>query len=327
MDGLRGVWHGGPFAHNDRFVFYPRRIFFGTDPVAIDRLLLDIVDQKRKAEGAISIWDRSPASLRTDDMAARDSDPECQHPDPRARARGIRVAARARRVRHDADHGAAAPGMTGLVALLCGGSVADRAAARSSRASFWARPVADSLAMIREAGIERLCVPPELAPSWRDAGMDAVEISRCGSRLAQGAAGAWHRAPSRPRVCHAQPLAGGERLAVPACARRTVQVRPATRARAPWPRRRPLRMAGCHPLGRRSGPPGGWRHAGLSATTFRRRAAQAPLADLGVVDDGSEEMGEVMNLLSRRNLLFELVKARDRRFPVTVALGSKAIPA
>ena len=51
MDGLRGVWHGGPFAHTDRFVFYPRRIFFGTDPVAIDRLLLDIIDHKRKAEG------------------------------------------------------------------------------------------------------------------------------------------------------------------------------------------------------------------------------------------------------------------------------------
>jgi Domain of unknown function (DUF362) len=75
MDGLRGVWHGGPFAHTNRFVFYPRRILFGTDPVAIDRLLLDIIDEKRKAEGAISIWDRSPASLKTDDTAARDLDP------------------------------------------------------------------------------------------------------------------------------------------------------------------------------------------------------------------------------------------------------------
>ena len=75
MDGLRGVWHGGPFARTDRFVFYPRRILFGTDPVAIDRLLLDIIDGKRKAEGAISIWDRSPASLKTDDTTARDLDP------------------------------------------------------------------------------------------------------------------------------------------------------------------------------------------------------------------------------------------------------------
>jgi hypothetical protein len=75
MDGLRGVWHGGPFAHTPRYVFHPKQLFFGTDPVAIDRLLLDIVDERRKAEGAISIWDRSPRYLKTDDTAARDQDP------------------------------------------------------------------------------------------------------------------------------------------------------------------------------------------------------------------------------------------------------------
>jgi hypothetical protein len=75
MDGLRAVWHGGPFAPTQRYLFHPRQILFGTDPVAIDRLLLDIIDDKRKAEGAISIWDRSPASLRFDDGAARDADP------------------------------------------------------------------------------------------------------------------------------------------------------------------------------------------------------------------------------------------------------------
>jgi len=75
MDGLRGVWHAGPFAHTRRYVFYPKKIFFGTDPVAIDRLLLDIIDEKRKAEGAISIYDRSPRYLKVDDGAARDADP------------------------------------------------------------------------------------------------------------------------------------------------------------------------------------------------------------------------------------------------------------
>jgi hypothetical protein len=75
MDGLRGVWHGGPFARTRRYVFYPKQILFGTDPVAIDRLLLDIIDDKRKAEGAISIYDRNPKSLRIDDGAARDADP------------------------------------------------------------------------------------------------------------------------------------------------------------------------------------------------------------------------------------------------------------
>ena len=46
MDGLRAVWHGGPFARTTRYVFYPRQIMFGTDPVAIDRLLLDIIEDE-----------------------------------------------------------------------------------------------------------------------------------------------------------------------------------------------------------------------------------------------------------------------------------------
>lgn len=59
MDGLRGVWHGGPFVHEPRFRFYPKQMMFGTDPVAIDRLLLDVIEEKRKEEHAISVWDRS----------------------------------------------------------------------------------------------------------------------------------------------------------------------------------------------------------------------------------------------------------------------------
>jgi len=75
MDGLRGVWHGGPFARTTRYVFYPRQIMVGTDPVAIDRVLLDIIEEQRRAQGVISIWDRSPRSLKVDDTRARDADP------------------------------------------------------------------------------------------------------------------------------------------------------------------------------------------------------------------------------------------------------------
>jgi uncharacterized protein (DUF362 family) len=75
MDGLRAVWHGGPFAKTERYLFDPRRMLFGTDPVAIDRLLLDVIDEKRKAEGAISIWDRSPQYLKFNNASARDDDP------------------------------------------------------------------------------------------------------------------------------------------------------------------------------------------------------------------------------------------------------------
>lgn len=75
MDGLRGVWHGGPFARIPRYIFFPKRMLFGTDPVAIDRLLIDIIDEKRKAEGAISVWNRSTESLKPMNTRARDADP------------------------------------------------------------------------------------------------------------------------------------------------------------------------------------------------------------------------------------------------------------
>jgi uncharacterized Fe-S center protein len=65
MDGIRGVWHGGPFGADKQFRFLPKQMMFGTDPVAMDRLLLDIIDDYRKSKGVISIWDRDPKYLRT----------------------------------------------------------------------------------------------------------------------------------------------------------------------------------------------------------------------------------------------------------------------
>jgi uncharacterized protein (DUF362 family) len=63
MDGLAGVWHAGPFSQNRRFRFYPKQLWFGTDPVAMDHKLIDLIEAKRKAEGAISIFDQSRAHL------------------------------------------------------------------------------------------------------------------------------------------------------------------------------------------------------------------------------------------------------------------------
>jgi len=65
MDGLRGVWHGGPFSPDRKFRFYPKQMMFGTDPVAIDRLLLDVIDDKRKAEHSVSVWDRSMTNVKS----------------------------------------------------------------------------------------------------------------------------------------------------------------------------------------------------------------------------------------------------------------------
>ncbi|MFN0123246.1 MAG: DUF362 domain-containing protein [Blastocatellia bacterium] len=65
MDGIRGTWHGGPFAPTRRFVFYPKQIMFGTDPVAIDRLITEIVEKKRREEGVISLYEREEKYLNT----------------------------------------------------------------------------------------------------------------------------------------------------------------------------------------------------------------------------------------------------------------------
>jgi hypothetical protein len=51
-----------------------------------------------------------------------------------------------------------------------------------------------------------------------------------------------------------------------------------------------------------------------------------PIADIGFVDDGSAAAGEVMNLLVRDNLLFEIVPGPDPRRKLNVRLGAKDYP-
>lgn len=46
-----------------------------------------------------------------------------------------------------------------------------------------------------------------------------------------------------------------------------------------------------------------------------------PVADFAVVDDGSAITGEVMNLLARRNLLFQAVPSPAARFRINIAIG------
>lgn len=74
MDGLSSVWHAGPFSEYPQFRFYPKQILFGTDPVAMDRMLIDVIEAKRKAEGAPSIFNRSSAHIGSDN-----SNPQFNH--------------------------------------------------------------------------------------------------------------------------------------------------------------------------------------------------------------------------------------------------------
>jgi hypothetical protein len=50
------------------------------------------------------------------------------------------------------------------------------------------------------------------------------------------------------------------------------------------------------------------------------------VSDLAIVDDGSPITGEIMNLLARRNLLFEVVQAPSPRFRINIRIGAPEYP-
>jgi hypothetical protein len=51
MDGIRGIWQGGPFGNNADWAWDYNALLVGTDPVAIDHVEWDIIDAKRKEMG------------------------------------------------------------------------------------------------------------------------------------------------------------------------------------------------------------------------------------------------------------------------------------
>lgn len=51
MDGIRGVFQGGPFAHKLDWTWEHNALFLATDPVALDHVEWDLIDAKRKEKG------------------------------------------------------------------------------------------------------------------------------------------------------------------------------------------------------------------------------------------------------------------------------------
>jgi uncharacterized protein (DUF362 family) len=51
MDGIRGVFQGGPFGSKPQFAWEYNALFFATDPVALDHVEWRIIDEKRKENG------------------------------------------------------------------------------------------------------------------------------------------------------------------------------------------------------------------------------------------------------------------------------------
>lgn len=177
---------------------------------------------------------------------------------------------------------------------------------------------------LRRAGIERLCVPPEAAEDWRGAGFSVVAASPAD-------------------------LASREKLPVPGIA---------GGAETASPTRSPFVVANGWRFLRKSGgryaydlPAGKAALAAAEAFAYGADAvleidpadleglgrmlaflgqlppAELPgLADLAVVEDGTPLLGEVMNLLARRNLLFRVVHAPAPELGINVRLGTKEYP-
>jgi len=188
---------------------------------------------------------------------------------------------------------------------------------------YWT-PAVDSAPRLKAAGIDRLCVPPARAEEWRQAGFAAVGLSEADLAVRD------------------TPLAPGIR----------VRADRASATRSPWVDANGWRFLR-DPAGQYAYdlPAGRAALAAAEAAVYGADAvlridpadleslgammaflAQLPandlpdVADLAVVDDGSAPLGEVLNLLVRRNLLIRIVKAPSADFGINVKLGTKEYP-
>ena len=184
---------------------------------------------------------------------------------------------------------------------------------------------AEAAPLLKSAGIERVCVPPERVDEWKAAGFTAVPLS-------------------------AADLARRELLLVPGMRPRGVDRVSATRS--PWVNANGWRF--------RRDPAKTWAYklpagaAPLAAAEAFAQGADAVLeideadvpklgemmaflakvpprelpdvADIAVVDNASPFLPEVLNLLARRNLLFKLVRQPSPEFRTNVTLGSPEYP-
>ena len=182
----------------------------------------------------------------------------------------------------------------------------------------------ESRAALEAAGVKRVCVAPEQVEAWRAAGFSASPLTD-------------------------QELASREALPTPGTTARSGMASP---TRSPWivasgwrfTRSPGRKFAYDLPAGK----------AALAAAEAFAYGADAVLkvnpadlqnfgamltflgsvpaldlpavADVAVVDDGSVITGEVMNLLARRNLLFQAVQAPSPRFRINIAIGRPGYP-
>jgi hypothetical protein len=61
MDALRALYDGGPVVGNPDAVFEPKEVWMSRDPVAMDVLVLDLVNSEREKAGLPKIGEEGPS--------------------------------------------------------------------------------------------------------------------------------------------------------------------------------------------------------------------------------------------------------------------------
>jgi hypothetical protein len=189
---------------------------------------------------------------------------------------------------------------------------------------YWTQGV-ESAPALRKAAIERVCVAPEQAEAWRQAGFTPVSVSDTDLALRETLA-----APGiRPRVDRASATRspwvftnGSRFLKDPAG--KFVYDLPAGKAALAAAEAYAygadavlkIESADLEGLGQM-----------LTFLSSLPKNDLPDVADVSVVDDGSATMAEALNLLVRRNILFRIVPAPSAQYRVNVKLGTPEFPA
>ncbi len=188
---------------------------------------------------------------------------------------------------------------------------------------YWPQPV-ETAPAVRQAGIERLCAPPQTATAWRAAGFTVAPLGEKerAERTKLRAPGILARADTASASRRPWLDANGWRfLRAPAgrywCDAPAGRAALAAAEAAAYGADEVLAIdpAALDETGR------------MLAFLATVPALDLPAAaDVAVVDDGSPLLGEVLNLMARRNLLFEVVKKDALDVALNVRIGSKEFP-
>ena len=188
---------------------------------------------------------------------------------------------------------------------------------------YWRQGI-ETRAMLEAAGIKRLCVAPERADAWRAAGFTVTPLSEAelASREALPSPGIAPRAGLASPTRSPWIVANGWRFTR----------RPGTKYVYDVPAGKAALAAaeafayGADVVLKIDPADVGTLGAMLTFLEALPAVDLPTVSDVAMVDDGSAITGEVMNLLARRNLLFQVVQAPSPRFPVTIRIGTPEYP-